>query len=141
MSPATALLVVLPSHVRGCDVSILALFRSPAQQDHKCGATDFCRSRPGTDVLLRPSSVNTLRAEHRQLPSVGALIVADEICVAVGASEFEVPVVGRQPGVEHFRDDDATISKNQHARRLFAAVACVALDANAKQLLLSHGSS
>lgn len=67
--------------------------------------------------------------------------MADEIRVAVGASEFEVPVGGRQPGVEHFRDDNATISKNQHARRLFAAVACVALDANAKQLPLCHESS
>ena len=92
-------------------------------------------------VSIYTFSFNALRAEHRELPGVGALIVADEIGVAVGTSEFEVTVAGRQPGVEHFRDDYATISKNQYARRLFAAVACVTLDANAKQLPLSHGSS
>ena len=67
--------------------------------------------------------------------------MADEICVAVGASEFEVRVLRRQPGVEHFRDDDATTSQNQYARRLFAAVSCVALDVNAKELPLTHGAS
>src|SRR5262245_18523177 len=86
------------------------------------------------------AAVNALRTEHCQLPRVGALIVADEICVGVGAQEFEVPVVRRQPRVEHFRVDDATISENQHAWRLFAAVSCVALDVNAKELLLTHGS-
>jgi hypothetical protein len=74
-----------------------------------------CRSSVGGDVLLIPSSVNAFRAEHRQLPGVGSLIVADEIRVAVRASEFEVPVVGRQPRVEHFRDGDVTISKNLRA--------------------------
>ena len=54
--------------------------------------------------------------------------MADEICVAVGAPELEVPVLRRQPGVEHFRDDDATISQNQYARCLFAAVSCVAVE-------------
>jgi hypothetical protein len=99
---------------------------------------DRCRSSAGADVLLMPSSVDALRAEHRQLPAVGALIVADEIGVVVRSSQFEVPVVWRQPGVEHFGDGDATISKNERAWRLLAAVACVALDTNAKQLSLSH---
>jgi hypothetical protein len=93
---------------------------------------------PSADVLLIPSSVNAVRAEHRQLPGVGALIVSDEIRVAVRASEFEVPVVGRQPRVKHFHDGDATISKTQRAWRLLAAVACITLDANAKQLPISH---
>jgi hypothetical protein len=84
-------------------------------------------------------SVNAFRAEHRQLPGVGSLIVADEISVAVRAWQFEIPVVGRHPRVEHFRDGDATISKNQRAWRLLAAVACIAVDANAKRLPLSHG--
>ena len=48
----------------------------------------------------------------------GALIVADKIRVAVGASQLEVSVVGRRPRVEHFRDGDATISKNQRAWQL-----------------------
>ena len=62
-------------------------------------------------------------------------------CVAVGASEFEVPVLRRQPGVEHFRDDDATISQYRYARRLFAEVSSVVLDVNAKELPLTHGAS
>jgi hypothetical protein len=90
------------------------------------------------DALLMPSSVNAFRAEHRQLPRVRSLIVANEVRVAIRASHFEVPVVWRQPRVEHFRDGDAMISKNQRAWRLLAAMACIALDANAKQLPLSH---
>jgi hypothetical protein len=82
-------------------------------------------SGPTPTVLLIPSSVNASRAEHRQLPGAGRLIVADEIRVAVRASQFEGPVVGRQPRVEHFRDGDATISKNQRAWRLLAAVASI----------------
>ena len=59
--------------------------------------------------------------------------MADEICIAVCTLQFEIPVVGRQPRVEHFRDGDATISKNQRAWRLLAAMAGVALDANAEE--------
>jgi hypothetical protein len=57
------------------------------------------------------------------------LIVANEIHVAVIASQFEVPVVGRQPGIEHFRDGDATVTNDERAWR-FAAVAGVAFDAD-----------
>lgn len=64
--------------------------------------------------------------------------MADEIRIAVRAFQFEVPVVGRQPGVEHFDDGDAVISENQCARSLLAAVARVALDANIEQLLFRH---
>jgi hypothetical protein len=76
--------------------------------------------------------------EHRQLPGVGSLIVADEISIAVCASQFEVPVIGRQPGVEHFHDGDATGTKNQRAWRLLAAMAGVALDINEQEPLLTH---
>jgi hypothetical protein len=78
------------------------------------------------------------RAEHPQLLGVGSLIVAEEIRVAVRASQFQAPVVGRKPRVEHFRDGDPMISKNQYAWRLLAAMTCMAVDANAKRLLLSH---
>jgi hypothetical protein len=64
--------------------------------------------------------------------------VAHEIRIAVGASQFEVPVVGRQPSVDHLPDDDATVSKNQRTWRLLAAVACVALDANAEEPRFRH---
>ena len=48
--------------------------------------------------------------------------MADEIRIAVSAFQFEVPVVGCQPRVEHLGDVDALVSKNQRAWRLtFAA--------------------
>ena len=84
---------------------------------------------------------DVFRAEHRQLPSVGSFIVANEIGIAVCASQFEVPVVGRQPRVEHFRDGDATVSKNQCAWRLLAAVARVALDTDSEERLLRFQES
>jgi hypothetical protein len=81
---------------------------------------------------------NVFRAEHRQLPAAGTLIVSNEIRIAVGAAQFEVPVVGRQPGVDNLRDRDATVSKNQRAWRLLAAMAGVALDANREGRLFMH---
>src|SRR4029453_6035725 len=81
-----------------------------------------------------------IRAEHRQFPGAGLLIMPHEICIAVGCSQFEVPVGGAQPRVDHLRDDDATVSKNQRTWRLLAAVACVALDTNAEEPLLRHAT-
>src|SRR5437762_7647056 len=49
-----------------------------------------------------PSSANAFRSEHRELPGVGSLIVADEIRITVCAFQLEISVVGRQPGVEYF---------------------------------------
>jgi dihydrofolate reductase len=88
--------------------------------------------------VLIPSSVNVFSAEHRQLPSAGSLIVAHEIRIAVCALQLEVPVIGRQPRVDHLRDHDATASKNQCAWRLLAAVACVALDTDAEEPFFRH---
>jgi hypothetical protein len=78
------------------------------------------------------------RAEHRQLPRVGSLIVANEIRIAVCASQFEVPVIGRQPGIEHLRDGDAPISKDQRTWRLLATMAGVALDTDSEEPLFGH---
>jgi hypothetical protein len=64
--------------------------------------------------------------------------VANEIRIAVGTFPFEVPVVGRQPCVDHLRDNDATVTKNQNAWRLLAPVARVALDTNGEQPLFRH---
>jgi hypothetical protein len=66
------------------------------------------------------------------------LIVANEIRIAVSASKFEVPIVGRQPRVDNFRDGDPTVSKNQCAWGLLAAMTCVALDANREDPLFMH---
>jgi hypothetical protein len=74
-------------------------------------------------------------AKHRQLPGAGSLIVTDEIGMTVGATQLEVSVVGRQPRVEHRGDGDATLTKNQCAWRLLAAVAGVALDTNNQERL------
>src|SRR5712692_3721553 len=87
---------------------------------------------------LCSSSANTFRSEHRQLPGVGSLMMANEVCIAVCAPQFEVPVVGRQPRVDNIRDGDATVSKNQRAWRLLAAVACITLDAKSEELLFIH---
>jgi hypothetical protein len=73
-------------------------------------------------------------SEHRQLPSIGSLIVANEIRIVIGAPQFEVP----EPRVNDFRDGNTTVSKNQRAWRLLAAVAGVALDANTENLFVIH---
>src|SRR6185437_3902809 len=93
------------------------------------------------DVVPMRSLANIFRAKHRQLPCVGALIVAHEIRMAFRVSQFEVPVVGRQPRVDDLRDGDATLSKNQRTRRLFAAVAGVALDTNTEERFFMHPRS
>ena len=64
--------------------------------------------------------------------------MADEIRVAVRASQFEVPAVGRQPRVEQFRNGNAPVTQDQRASRLLAAVACIAFDANANRLSVSR---
>jgi hypothetical protein len=64
--------------------------------------------------------------------------MADEVRITVSASQFEVPILGRQPGVEHFRNCDAMVTQNQHARRLLAAMAGVALDVQTEQALFRH---
>jgi hypothetical protein len=61
---------------------------------------------------------------------VGSLVVAHEIRIAIGTSELEVPILRRQPRVEHLRDVDTTVANDQRSRRLLAAVASVALDVN-----------
>ena len=96
------------------------------------------RGRAGTDVLPIPSSANAFRSEHRELPGVGSLIVADEIRITVCAFQLEISVVGRQPGVEYLRDGYPMVTKNQRAWRLLAAMACVALDTDAEQPLFRH---
>jgi DNA-binding cell septation regulator SpoVG len=69
---------------------------------------------------------------------VGSLVVAHEIRIAIGTSQLEVPILGRQPRVEHFRDVDTTVANDQRPRRLLAAVASVALDVNGVISLLTH---
>jgi hypothetical protein len=63
--------------------------------------------------------------------------MANQVGVAVGATELEIAVVGREPRVEHFRDRDAAARKNQRARRLFSPVACIALDLD-REVLFAH---
>src|SRR5437870_3279351 len=107
---------------------------SPSQQRYERSQ----RGRAGTDVLPIRSSDNALRSEHRELPGAGSLIVADEIRVTVCAFQLEISVVGRQPGVQYLRDGYPMVTKNERAWRLLAAMACVALDADAEQPLFRH---
>ena len=64
--------------------------------------------------------------------------MANEISMTVCAHQFEVAVVGCKPCVKHLGDVDATVSKNQRAWRLLAAVARVALDTNWEGSFLLH---
>jgi hypothetical protein len=68
--------------------------------------------------------------EHRQLPRVGRVAVADDIHIAIVPFDFEIAMVRRQPAVEHFYDLDAPLTDDERARRFVAAVPCVALDTN-----------
>src|SRR5205085_5830051 len=95
-----------------------------------------CRTRGRSCFLV--SYVLLPLPEHRELPGVGSLIVADEIRITVCAFQLEISVVGRQPGVEHLRDGYPMVTKNQLAWRLLAAMTCVALDTDAEQPLFRH---
>ena len=64
--------------------------------------------------------------------------MADEIRITVCAFQLEVPVVGCQPRVEHFRNGDAPVTEDQRAWRLLAAMAGVTLDANAEEAFFSQ---
>ena len=64
--------------------------------------------------------------------------MADEIRITVRASQLEVPVVGRQPGVEHLGDGDATVANRQRTWRLLAAMAGVALDTEGEERSFTH---
>ena len=59
--------------------------------------------------------------------------MANEIRVAVCASQLEVSVVGVQPCVDYVRDGDAGVSNDQRAWGLLAAVAGVALDTDGEE--------
>jgi hypothetical protein len=96
------------------------------------------RGRDGTDVLRVPSSAKAFRTEHRELPGVGSLIVADEIRITVCAFQLEISGVGRQPGIEYLRDEYPMVTKNHRAWRLLAAMARVALNTDAEQPLVRH---
>ena len=67
--------------------------------------------------------------------------MANQIRVAVCAFQLEVPVVGCQPGVEYFRNADAPVTEDQRAWRLLAAMAGIALDANAEEAFFTQRRS
>ena len=64
--------------------------------------------------------------------------MADEVRIAVCAFELEISVVRREPDIQHLRNGYPAITKNQRARRLLPAMACVTLDADAEQPRLRH---
>ena len=62
--------------------------------------------------------------------------MAHEIRIAIRASQFEVPVLGCQPRVKYLDDVDASVSKDQRAWRLLAAMAGVAFDTDCEGRLM-----
>jgi hypothetical protein len=59
--------------------------------------------------------------------------ISDSSALNLVPSQLEVPLVGREPGVDNFRNGNATVFEDQRAQRLLAAVSCVAVDANGKE--------
>lgn len=54
--------------------------------------------------------------------------MTQDVEIAVRVLHLEVPVVGRQPGVDHFPDLDLSLPQPEPPRRLLATIAGVALD-------------
>ena len=69
---------------------------------------------------------------HRQLPSVAGYVMPQDVAATFIATELEVSMVRRQPGVEHLNDFNGPAIERKPPRRLFTAVAGVALDPNLK---------
>lgn len=66
--------------------------------------------------------------EHRQFPHVGLRVVPDDVDVAIVPFHFEVPMIGRNPGVQHFINDDSSLANVNDPRRFLATMARIALD-------------
>lgn len=64
--------------------------------------------------------------------------MANEVGVAVLASQLEVPVLGRQPRVDDLRHVDSMAAENQGLWRLLAAMTSVTLDRDGEEPLLMH---
>jgi hypothetical protein len=64
---------------------------------------------------------------HRQLPSVAGYVMPQNVAATFIATELEVSMVRRQPGVEHLNDFNGPAIERKAPRRLFAAIAGVTL--------------
>jgi hypothetical protein len=54
--------------------------------------------------------------------------MADDVCIPVITTQLEIPVIGREPGVEHLLDLDPPAIDVYDTRLFFAAMAGVAFD-------------
>ncbi|MBI4189555.1 MAG: hypothetical protein HY525_03335 [Betaproteobacteria bacterium] len=68
--------------------------------------------------------------EHRQFPAIECDVVAHDIYGTVIAFDLEVAVIGRKPAIQYFNRLDHAFSQVETPRRLLAAVAGVALNAD-----------
>jgi hypothetical protein len=69
---------------------------------------------------------------HYQLPSGAGHVMPQDVAATLIAAELKVSMVRRQPGVEHLNDFNGSAIERKAPRRLFTAVAGVALDPNLK---------
>src|SRR5262249_12119351 len=68
--------------------------------------------------------------EDGQLPGLRLLVVPEDADAAVAPPHLEVAVLRRQPAVDDLPHLDGTRAEEEAARRLFAPVARIALDAD-----------
>jgi len=79
--------------------------------------------------------------EQRQLPAAGAFVVAQDINGIVGAAALEVAMLGVESVVQHLDELDGLLPQVEAPRRLLAAIAGVAFDANRGHTDIPPGSS
>lgn len=65
-----------------------------------------------------------------QLPFIGRTVVPQDEAALVVGPHFEIAVPGIEPAVENLDDCEAPLAESKGARFLFAAVACMAFDAD-----------
>lgn len=65
--------------------------------------------------------------------------MAEDVHVAVVAFDFEVAVIGREPGVDEYDDHHAALAEDERPWRLLTAIAGVALDGHLHRERLYYG--
>ena len=65
---------------------------------------------------------------QREFPNAGPYIVAHDVGGVVVAEALEIPMIRRQPAVQHFGDLDRLFAHKQTAGRFLAAVTGIAFD-------------
>ena len=69
----------------------------------------------------------------RNFPPNGHDIVTQDVEIAVSVLHLEVPMIGREPLVEHVGDFNFPIAHSETARRFFSTMACITLNVRSKE--------